>query len=933
VDGFGVAILGVEGVRCNALQQDCSSVPWFIGRTVTPNLTAPERGARRTHMKTAIYSYTLLTTAALSALLLPQTVLADGELLRGGAMEEPFTNGLAAGWVKNCYGDNDVVFAEETRDVHGGQSAQRVTCSRFVTGGVQFHSSDVAVEKGRPYTVRLWMKGDVKSPVYVGIRKYDEPYTGYLKRHARVQNEWRPYILAGEASASDPRCGLFVMFAGTGTLWVDDVTLLPGIHEEVAESEMPPQKGNRIYNSGFEAGPEGWTPTDGFVIDRSTAHSGRCAARLGSVDLPGVTLPLNRPLAPATRPRTAPPGLECRPFPVRAGMRYTFSVWIKAAQPKTPVTLRFFEWADTGGDQPSQRNERKAHVTATTDWARYQFSGIALPNLWEDYVARIVPGGTVWLDDVQIEEGAATEYRPKQSVEAGAETPTRWCRLGESVEVTAHVASVEPVEKITLTYTLEDLWSRTAATITRRGTSAQPDGVRFTPDQPGMYRVRVRAGDSPAAGEVWFGVFPRRDRTLRPESMFGTHVTATVPQPTNTLLASEAMGARWVRLHDFGDFCHWRVVEPEQGRFEWRDAEIDELRKRGFAIMANLGHPPRWAGRPHPADQDHGSWTSAPPRDVAEWENYVFQTVTHFRDRIRHWEVWNEPCWHTFFSGTPEEYAELLKVAYRAIKRADPQAVVIGGCFSSHAREWTQRVLAQDGLDFMDALSYHVYWSPAVTEPAAPGEATFIEQEVRHFQDLMNERGKPKPIYMTEGGLRCPPFASWLPKEGFSRGAPFGSSAHAQRPLTGLDAAAGLVRGMVQMLSAGAVNICYYYTGGVQGAMPWFSTMANGYYVLMDYDGRPKPTMMAYSALEQQLDGATPAGKRQRNGLTLHLFAKGHGAVAVVWSEQERTLAVAGATVLDLMGNAAQSPVLRPGEPVFVVAPQLSAEQLSVRLE
>ncbi len=144
------------------------------------------------------------------------------------------------------------------------------------------------------------------------------------------------------------------MFAGTGTLLVDDVTLLPGIHEEVAASEMPPQKGNRIYNSGFEAGPEGWTPTDGFVVDRTTAHSGRCSARLGTVDLPSLTLPLNRPLAPATRPRTAPPGLECRPFPVRAGMRYTLSAWIKAAEPNTRVTLRFFEWADEGGDQPSR---------------------------------------------------------------------------------------------------------------------------------------------------------------------------------------------------------------------------------------------------------------------------------------------------------------------------------------------------------------------------------------------------------------------------------------------------------------------------------------------------------------------------------------------------------------------------------------------------
>jgi len=623
---------------------------------------------------------------------------------------------------------------------------------------------------------------------------------------------------------------LFLMFAGTGTLLVDDVSVLRGIHEEISASDMPPQKGNRIYNSGFEAGPEGWTPTDGFVIDRTTAHSGHSSARLGAVDLPGVTLPLNRPLPLRARPRTAPPGLECRPFPVRPGMRYTLSAWIRAASPNTRVTLRFFEWADDGGDQPSNRNERRADVAATTDWARYQVTGIVLPDLWEDYVARIVPTGTIWLDDVQMEEGDATDYRPAQAVEVGAETPTRWCRVGETVEVTAHVASARSLESSRLTYTLEDLWSRPLVSIARSVKPGVTERVRFAPERPGMYRVRAKANDSPATGEVWFGVFPVRDRKPRPNSMFGTHVTAVVPEPTNTLLASEAMGARWVRLHDFGDFCHWRVVEPEKGRFVWRDAEINDLGSRGFTILANLGHPPRWAGRPHPAEQDQGDWTSAPPRDITEWEDYVYKTVEHFRGRIRHWEVWNEPCWQTFFSGTPEEYAKLLEAAYRAIKRVDPQAVVIGGCFASHAPEWTKRVLAQGSLDFMDALSYHVYWSPAVAEPPAPGEPILLEREVRDFVELMRAQGKPRPIWMTEGGIRCPPFASWLPREGFSRGAPFGSQADAHRTLTGLDAACGMVRGMVQMISAGVTNVCYYYSGGDRGATPWFSTMANGYY-------------------------------------------------------------------------------------------------------
>lgn len=856
----------------------------------------------------------------------PPAASAGQELIPNGGMEGPYSAGIAAGWVKNCYGDNEAVFAEETQDVHGGRSAQRITCVRFTSGGVQCHSADLAIEKGKPYTIRLWMKGDIESPVYVGLRKHGPPYTSYLKRHVRVKPQWRAYLITGEASDTDPRCGLYLMFAGTGTLLVDDVSVLPGICRQMPASQMPPpEKGNRIYNSGFEAGPEGWTPTDGFTIDRSVAHSGRASARIGPDDFRG---------------------LECRPFPVRSGMPYTASLWIKAEKPNTPVTLRLFEWADEGGDRPSSRNELSARLTASTQWSRYRLTGVVWPDMWEHYVLRITPGGTVWIDDVQVEEGELTDYRPRHPMEVGAETPTRWCRVGDRVEVLAHVAIYSSMEKsspkkpsdgspqaVPLTYTLEDLWSRPVQQLSRSASGGEPDRTTFTLDRPGMYRVRVQAGDSPATGEVWFGVFPHRDRALRPNAFFGTHVRAVVPQPTNTFLASEAMGARWVRLHDFGDFCHWYVVEPEKGRFVWHDAEIQELRARGFMILANLGHPPLWSARPHPKEQDRGRWTAAPPRNMADWENYVFQTVQHYRPHIRHWEVWNEPCWQGFFSGTPEEYAELLKTAYQAIKRADPQAVVIGGCFSFHAPEWTKRVLRQDALRFMDALSYHVYWGPAETEPPAPDQPCYIQQEVRHFLDLMREYGQVKPIYMTEGGVRCPPFASWLPPEGFIRSAPFGSRRGGYRHLTGLDAACGLVRGMVEMLSAGVTTICYYYTGGDRGAMPWFSTMANGYYVLMDYDGRPKPTMMAYSALEQQLDGARPLGKRRKNNLTIHLFAKRTGSLAVVWSDQHRQLSIQGVQVLDLMGNPMPTPTLRPGEPVFVLASHLQPEQLETALK
>jgi hypothetical protein len=543
--------------------------------------------------------------------LLPQGLApaADALMLTSGDMEGPFSHGLAQGWVPNCYGSNDVAFAPEFTDIHGGKSAQRVTCTRFDSGGVQFHSGDIAVEKGKPYTLRLWMKGNVKAPVYVGIRKHGEPYTPYLKRDVRVRNEWTPCLIIGQASESDAHCGIYIMFAGTGTLLVDDVLLEPGVHEDaILEVGGPVQKGNRIYNSGFEAGLEGWTPVNGFALDDQVVHSGRFSARLEATQVQG-----------------GPGGMECRPFPVRTGRRYTLSAWIKAAEPDTRVRLRLFEWADRGGDFPENRHEREVTLKAGTAWVRYQLSGIVLPNLHEGYVARIAPSSRIWLDDVQVEEGGQTDYQPAHPIEVGAETPTRWCRIGEPVEVTARAAAASRPDEIALRYTLEDLWSRPLTNVLHQVKPGQLDRADFLLEQPGMYRVRVRANESPATGEVWFGVFPARDRRVRPDSPFGTHVTSVVPEPGNTMLASAAMGARWVRLHDFGDFCHWWRVEPEKGRFVWHDAQIDELRNRGFLVFANLGHPPHWTGRGE--EKRGGGWTPAPPRDVGEWETYVFRTV------------------------------------------------------------------------------------------------------------------------------------------------------------------------------------------------------------------------------------------------------------------------------------------------------------------
>jgi hypothetical protein len=240
------------------------------------------------------------------------------------------------------------------------------------------------------------------------------------------------------------------------------------------------------------------------------------------------------------------------------------------------------------------------------------------------------------------------------------------------------------------------------------------------------------------------------------------------------------------------------------------------------------------------------------------WENYVTRTVEHYKDRIRYWEICNEPYWTSFFAGTPQQCTEYLAVAYRAIKRAQPEAIVLGG--------WPRGDTDTDP------------WNSDTTKRCGPA---------------------------------VPPA---LPREGFA--------------LDGVEAAGGFVKGVAEMLSEGSVITCYYYTAK---ASPWFSSTANSHYGLLDYDGRPKPTMMAYSAMELLLDGARYVRLVERDGLTIHVFGKMSkgcpGTVAVVWSDRRRPISPRGATLLDMMGNEMTELVLRPDEPAYVCAPAIAPNQ------
>ena len=75
------------------------------------------------------------------------------------------------------------------------------------------------------------------------------------------------------------------------------------------------------------------------------------------------------------------------------------------------------------------------------------------------------------------------------------------------------------------------------------------------------------------------------------------------------------------------------------------------------------------------------------------WARFVREAVNRYKpngilsqdqgwvagEGITHWEMWNEPDLDSFWDGTLDNYARLLKVGYLAAKHADPDAQIISG--------------------------------------------------------------------------------------------------------------------------------------------------------------------------------------------------------------------------------------------------------------
>ena len=148
----------------------------------------------------------------------------------------------------------------------------------------------------------------------------------------------------------------------------------------------------------------------------------------------------------------------------------------------------------------------------------------------------------------------------------------------------------------------------------------------------------------------------------------------------------------------------WGDIEPEQGvwNFEKADKIIQEAQKNQVNLIVKIRTGTCWATR----EKSSAQQTSSPPETLEDYIEFVRTVVDRYKDTVDFWAVENEMNTQRFWIGTLEEYNQLIKTAYNAIKEIDPSAQVLDSGMASMtygiciAREMYEKSEVEEALTF-----------------------------------------------------------------------------------------------------------------------------------------------------------------------------------------------------------------------------------------
>ena len=230
--------------------------------------------------------------------------------------------------------------------------------------------------------------------------------------------------------------------------------------------------------------------------------------------------------------------------------------------------------------------------------------------------------------------------------------------------------------------------------------------------------------------------------TVLPPPIPGTYFGMTIKDYLNAV-PNFPFGT--TRSWDASPKLAWTEINTAMGVYDFSgvDQFIQVNQARHAEIIYTFGRTPQWASSKPQQPATYGPGQCAAPSNMALWDAFVTALTAHVAGRIHYWELWNEPNSQDFFCGDMPTMVTMAQHAYRIIKAADPQAIVLSpGMTSAAGPSWLGYFLYLGGTKYVDAIAFHGYSS------IVAGDMTPL---VAQYRVSMVANGAAKlPIWDTE---------------------------------------------------------------------------------------------------------------------------------------------------------------------------------------
>ena len=536
---------------------------------------------------------------------------------------------------------------------------------------------------------------------------------------------------------------------------------------------------NLVPNPSFEAGFHYWghpTYTHSAIplkyahvyeLDGREAHSGSQSLRIRA-------LPMKNPL---------PLGTFATPFV--PDQPYTVSLYAKGS---SDDDLSLMVWGR--GQRDMLFTNRVVSLAVDRTWKRYEVPFVPRERFCAVYFYAQGPESagdeeaSVWIDDVQIEQGGPTDFvQPPMSAQLASAARGNFLRFGQKPEFKL-LLHAPPGTRGTVSLTVEDFFFKTIF----------EDSFPFVTDLAGGCVVPLDALSDKVATELLRGVFmvssrfaiEGRERPYQDYFRFSVMDFLENKHRNKNLFnltyvySLQAAGPEMERFVEreravgFGSIAYDFIKFAND-----LDLSLDEERMRlveayGFEVM---GRPvlKLHDGEGGEISEENGAIRMQNVKhriDPTEAELAVFESICARKAARR---PWNTLWWFTGESNPgcmpleshPEAFARFLLATLRGIKKGNPQARVLieGGPWTmetQHGAAWTERYIQDtrklDPSAEFDGAACHYYRN----FPENPD----LDAEAAGFLEMLDRNGCGDwPVYWNEGGNYCP---FNIPQEGIS---------------------------------------------------------------------------------------------------------------------------------------------------------------------